>query len=168
MKYELPETTVLVFSVGMLAFGCAEIACGALVFNFTENRKIGAWYVGIFAIVNAFTGFFAKKNITLMKAFPIVTLITAVVAFIGTLVDGIAYAAIGYTKACTHDGVTFWGDSEYFDYVNRYCDPFPAPRDCYCVTGDNFLCFSFNGNGAGTFDKDNCNPVLETYPVSIL
>ncbi len=166
MKYELPETTVLVFSIGLLLFGCAQVVCGALVYNFTENRRIGAWYVGIFAIVNAFVGFFAKKSMILIGAFPFLTVLTAIVALIGTLIDGIAYAVVGYTKACTHDGITFWGDSDFYNSVAENCAPLPAARDCYCVINNGALCFSFNGNGAGTFDQDNCNPVIDEYPVS--
>ncbi len=116
--------------------------------------------------MNAFVGLVTKKNVALISAFTICTLITAVVAFIGTLIDGIAYGSIGNIKACSHDGVTFWGDPGYFDNVDLYCAPLPGDRDCYCVARIGIFCDSFIGNGAGTFSKGNCNPLIDEYPVS--
>lgn len=163
-----PQRLCVVTAVPLLAFGCAEVIVGALVYNFTLNIKIGAWYVGVFAIITALVGFGAHFHTAFSGMYPIMCMLTATVALIGTLVDGIAYAVIGYIKACGNDGAHYWGDSDFYADALESCELPATSRDCYCVISHSSGCFSYDGNGKDTFDQDDCDPMIDEYPVILL
>lgn len=163
-----PQRLCAVSAIPLLGLGIVQVVYGTLVYNFTSNIKIGAWYVGILSVVTALLGFSVKFHPALSGAYPLVCILTATVALVGTLIDGIAYAIIGYLKACGNDGVNYWGESKYFDSVLTACELPSSTRDCYCVISTSSSCFSYDGNGKDTFDQGNCDPLLGEYPVSKL
>lgn len=160
-----PQKLIIISSIPLLILGLVETVVGFIVYNFTSNIKIGAWYVGMFALVNALIGFGVMWKVGFSGAYPIMCLVTATVALIGTLIDGIAYAVIGYLKACGNNGSDYWGEDDFYENVMEECELPATNRDCYCVISHNSVCFSYDGNGKGTFNQDDCNPLLDEYPV---
>lgn len=149
-------------SIPMLGLGVAELYYGISTYLFTQNYKLGAWYVGAITIAASLIGF--SSSIKFFQViFPFSCILVVVIAFIGTLIDGIGYAFSGYLKACSHANSQFWGDSSYWTDLTDAC-PLPQDgRDCYCVISHSSPCYSYNGN-AGSFDSDNCDPLIEDYP----
>lgn len=168
MQTTWPSLLVTLSAVVMLAFGIAQTIIGAFVYNFTSNVKIGAFYVGIFAIICAILGLLVRSHASYAGAYPIMCVLTAVVALVGTLVDGIGYGVIGYIKACGNNGVDYWGNSDFYDEVLLTCELPSNTRDCYCVLSASSICYSYDGNGPDTFDETNCDPLMNEYPVMLL
>lgn len=160
-----PEKLVVLTAIPVFGLGVAEIIIGTIVYTFTSNLNIGAWYVGVFAVITGIIGFFAKFNRALIGVYPVMCFLTATVAFIGTLVDGLSYAFVGYLKACGNNGVDYWGDSAYYADVLESCELPKSTRDCYCVISHSSSCFSYDGNGQDTFDQNNCDPVIHEFAV---
>jgi hypothetical protein len=162
---QFPERYYIATAFVIFAFGVAETIIGTLVYNFTSNIKIGAWYVGVSAIITGLIGFSAKRSTAFVALYPIMCVVTATIALVGTLIDGIAYAVIGYLKACGNNGVDYWGDSGFYAHVADSCSLPARTRDCYCVISQSSACFSYDGNGKDTFDQDDCDPVIHEYAV---
>jgi hypothetical protein len=159
------ERLVIGTAFVIFAFGVLETIIGTLVYNFTSNIKIGAWYVGVSAILTSLIGFSAKRSTAFVALYPIMCVVTATMALVGALIDGIGHAVIGYLKACGNNGVDYWGDSGFYDHVADACSLPADSRDCYCVISKSSVCYSYDGNGKDTFDQDDCNPVIHEYAV---
>lgn len=154
------------------------MAYGSIVFSFTSNVEIGAFYAGIVAVVTACVSYFANShgflgaliiccaasailNLigTLIDGYLIYTIIEGYL--IGTIIDGIAYSIFGYIKACGNDSLQFWGDSSYYDAIIEKCELPEDTHDCYCIISQTSTCYKFDaGDG---FDKDDCNPLVDEY-----
>jgi hypothetical protein len=158
-------------AVILLALSIAQLVIGAIVYDFTNNRRtqIGAFYVGIFGIVCSVLGMLVNKHASFAGAYPVMCVLTATVAFIGTLVDGIAYGVIGYFKACGNSQGEMWGDSKFYEEVLTKCDlpSETSTQDCNCVISLQSMCYSYEGNGPHTFDENNCAPLMNDYPVRL-
>jgi hypothetical protein len=85
----------------------------------------------------------------------------ALVCFIGTLIDGIAFAVYGYIKTCGNDALEIWGDTTYTADLLEICEIPRNAHDCYCVTSKHSECYGFDA-GEG-FEQEDCDPLVQQY-----
>jgi len=154
----------------LLVLGIVQLIYAAEASGFvdsTSDFKPGSYFVGITSlIVFLFTVLmphYGSKTTTFLYVMGLPIL--ALVALIGTLIDGIHFAVAGYIKSCGNQLGDVWGDVTLFDDVQDEC--FPNGRTnvlndrCYCVLGAKSSCYVFReGDG---FSSDDCEPLIDDY-----
>lgn len=157
-------------NIPLLVLGIVQIIYAEEANGFIDSNsdfQPGTYAVGIASlIVFVFTllmPHYGSKTTTFIyiSMLPIL----AIVALVGTLIDGIHYAVAGYIKSCGNELGDLWGDSDFFDDVQEECFPSGISNElngrCYCVLGAKSSCYVFReGDG---FSADDCEPLIDDY-----
>jgi hypothetical protein len=115
-----------------------------MVFTFSANRKIGAFWVGAFAVLAGSYGisqYTQKSNWLYCYSFSLVILL--LVALSGLIIESIAYGLYKDMQICTNETNEIWGNDAYLTDLTLLCifSPSDTPSNCYCIGKHTFLAF---------------------------
>jgi hypothetical protein len=97
--------------------------------------------------------------LTIVSVLAVLTIITGIV---GATVDGITWNVVDHLRACYDPSTdTYYGDSNYYQYIPDSCSGFTNLPSCLCVqTGQSHYCFTYDINHRSEYD---CEDVLDYY-----
>lgn len=156
-----------------LVFGGIEIGLGVGIFNFLDNEKLGAWWVGVITVIAGLCAI-AAFNRSWVKATCVFSLAACATAAVGAALDGISSLVFQRLSACSSKNITSsqiynYGSSSDYQYSNACLAAASnyVPNLCYCVTAGGSSCGVFTLSGTAKSYNQDCGNILSTYANSL-
>ena len=150
-------------------FSIVEACIGAVVYNFTVNYRLGAWWISILAF---FAGFCAiqPRNRAWIAGACILASVSIAVTVTGSIVDSVAVSELNDLSACVHRNPNNVhqhygnsGDYSKADSCLSQTSGILREDDCYCVNRARDTCYQFTISSSTKSYGMGCGNVINTY-----
>ena len=150
-------------------FSIIEACIGAVVYNFTVNYRLGAWWISILAF---FAGLCAiqPRNRGWITGACVLASVSIAITVTGSIVDSVAVSELNELSACVrrnpnnvHQHYGYSGDYSKADSCLATASSILGEDDCYCVNRARDTCYEFSISSSTKFYGMGCGNVINTY-----
>ena len=166
-----PSHVFLLRIVGWITifFAVTEFGLGGAVFNYFDNVKLGAWWVGFLAFFAGLCGALSINKDCVLAGL-IISLASCVVAVVGAALDGVSSHTFRGITTCAsrHDGasaIIYYGLPRDNPLAKNclYSAATIEVDGCYCVSKNQRTCNEYTLSNYATYYNQGCDDIITNY-----
>lgn len=148
--------------------GVASVGQGLVTYTYMDFNDYGGFYAGFMAVFTSVFFCIRLENYPINRLY-IAVVMTVLLSFIASIIDGLGYTLLDSFKACTNKYSGSVGDDDYYTGSESCQLSFSA--DCTCVNqklSQNPTCYLYSSKDIAGTETDSCSPILDTYPDKVM
>ena len=155
-----------------IIFAICEFGLGGGLFNYLDNVKTGAWWVGVITFCAGVCGAVSVNRDWVLAGF-IISIASCITAVVGAALDGQASHKLRAITACASQSdstsaIMFYGLQRDYTAANAclYAVHVIESDGCSCVTRNN-ECTDYYLSGWAKFYHQTCNGLIGSYSYTL-